>query len=171
MTDRISLQEFADRIVAAEYRQPLKTLAEALAVHGWLEVDRPTCCRQPVKITNMLGATYMVECERCSRFIVDVSGPSFEGSAVRFIDSEKIDIDTDYRWIAGRQPHVEPVFIEPIARRYEARQFPTVTTPGAPPFGVFDTLTQTFVALESVETIGLAEERARAINHAYERTL
>jgi hypothetical protein len=104
MSAKISLQQFADELVAPEYRQPLKTLAEALAAVCWDEVDRPTCCGAEVEINSFLGAPYFAQCKTCRRFIVDVTGPQFGNSWVTLPDEKKIDgLDTESRWIAGWQ--------------------------------------------------------------------
>lgn len=101
---KISAQEFADSIVAPEYRQPLKTLAECLDINGWEHVDRPTCCGSEIEIRSMIGAAYFAECPRCGKFAVEVTGPSFGNSSVAFIDPEKVDVDTDKLWITGQRP-------------------------------------------------------------------
>jgi hypothetical protein len=100
-----SLQEYADVAVAPEYRQPLKTLEEALAVHGWPLVDKPPCCGAETEVRGFLGSTYVAECRTCGRFVADVSMPmpSERGSAMILLDPEKVDLDTERRWIAGRR--------------------------------------------------------------------
>lgn len=104
----LTLQEYADSIVAAEYRQPLKTIHEALAVHGWdadpfPEDYKPVCCGAPVQCQSFLGDTYMARCKSCKKFVLDVTGPSFGNSWVSMPDSKKVDLETDMdrRWIAG----------------------------------------------------------------------
>src|SRR5580698_4076681 len=81
----LTLQEYADSIVAEGYRQPLKTIHEALAVHGW-DVDpfpedyKPICCGHEVECRSFLGDAYMARCKTCGKFVLDVTGPSFGNS-------------------------------------------------------------------------------------------
>ena len=102
----LTLQEYADQILTEEYRQPLKTIHEALKVHGW-DVDpfpedyHPLCCGEPIDIKAFLGDPYHGECKKCGKFIHAMDGPSFGNSWVSTIDSEKVDITTESRWIAG----------------------------------------------------------------------
>ena len=103
MSDKISLQAFADSVLAAEYRQPLKSLRGALYAHGWHH-GFPDCCGQRVESQSMFGDAYYAECKCCGRFIADISGPHFSGGAVSFLDSDKVDLDTQVRWIVGRSP-------------------------------------------------------------------
>ena len=108
MKSKISLQEYADNILAQEYRQPLKTLQEAMAENGWDEVDNQICCGRPIDIHSMIGFSYFAQCVVCGKFISDISSPKFSetGSSVRFIDQDKFADDTDWNrtWIAGKQP-------------------------------------------------------------------
>lgn len=106
----MTLQEYADQAVAEPYRQPLKTIHEALAVHGWdvnpfPENYKPTCCGAEVIIRSFLGDPYFVKCESCKKFIVDITGPQFGNSWVNLPDGQKIDLETDieHRWIAGEE--------------------------------------------------------------------
>jgi hypothetical protein len=101
----ISLQEFADESLALEYRQPLKTLEEACDVHGWAHIDKPICCGKEVEIQSCIGHAYFAQCQTCKKFILDVTGPKFSetGSAVQFLDADKVQIDTDKRWAAGTE--------------------------------------------------------------------
>ncbi len=106
----LTLQEYADQIVPEPYKQPLKTLDEALRVHGW---DRdpmpddycPECCGKPVEIVSFLGGPYQAACKVCGRFVIDVTGPQFGNSYVSVVDSKKVDLETDFghRWIAGKK--------------------------------------------------------------------
>jgi hypothetical protein len=99
---KISIQEFADSIVAPEYRQPVKTIDDCLDAHGWERVDFPECCGTPVEIRSFIGSAYFAQCDRCKKFIVDVTGPTFGNSWVNLPDHEKIDMDDDSkRWICG----------------------------------------------------------------------
>ena len=108
MTIKISLQDYADSIVDQEYRQPLKTLQEAMLENGWELVDKPTCCGEQINIRSMMGLPYFAQCAVCGKFISDISSPKFSetGSAVSFIDQDKFADDTDWNrtWIAGKQP-------------------------------------------------------------------
>lgn len=104
----MTLQEYADATVIEQYRQPLKTIREALAVNGW-DADpfpdnyKPTCCGTEVEVNSFIGSAYRAECAKCGKFIFDVTGPSFGNSWVSVCDSNKVDMETDYdkRWIAG----------------------------------------------------------------------
>jgi hypothetical protein len=112
----MTLQEYADQSVAEQYRQPLKTIHEALSIHGWdanpfPEDYKPVCCGSEVSIRSFLGGPYFVQCESCKRFLVDVTGPSFGNSWISLPDGDKIDLETDveHRWIAGQElPATEP---------------------------------------------------------------
>lgn len=102
---RIPLQQFADKLVAPEFRQRLKTLAEALAANEWAEVERPVCCGSEIEVRSFLGAAYFAQCAACRKFILDVTGPHFGNTFVTLPDKEKIDgLDAEARWIAGREP-------------------------------------------------------------------
>jgi len=107
MSDTRTLQQFADAIVAPAYRQPLKTVREAVAANGWEFQDKPVCCGQPITTRAMFGDAYFGQCDICRLFIVDVTGPSFSetGSSVSFIDRDKFPEDTDWArcWIAGKE--------------------------------------------------------------------
>lgn len=110
MTDETrmkTLQEWADGIVAQAYRQPLKTVREAVAANGWEFADKPVCCGTPTTSRGLFGDTYFAQCESCGKFIVDVTGPMFSesGSSVSFIETEKFPADTDWArsWIAGKE--------------------------------------------------------------------
>lgn len=106
LISKISLQEYADSVVNQEYRQPLKTLQEAISENGW-EAANPVCCGNQININSMIGFAYFAQCRVCGRFIADVAGPSFSetGSSVRFIDQDKFTDDTDWTrtWIAGTE--------------------------------------------------------------------
>ncbi len=104
---KISAQEFADSVVSPEFRQPLKTLAECLDIHGWPHEDFPVCCGQKVDVRSMFGDAYFAQCKVCGKFAVDVTGPSFGNSFVAFIDPKKVDIETPRLWIAGIQHDVK----------------------------------------------------------------
>ncbi len=102
-----SLQEWADARVAPKYRQPLKTVREAVAANGWEFADKPICCGQSITTRSMFGDTHFGQCETCRLFIVDVTGPQFSetGSSVFFIDTDKFPADTDWTrsWINGKE--------------------------------------------------------------------
>lgn len=97
---KVSLQEYSDDVVAAQYRQPLLTVEDALAIHGWT-LDPPWCCGMPVEVRSFLGGAYHAECEVCGQFVHDVTGPSFGNSWINLIDTDRIDCNTPARWIAG----------------------------------------------------------------------
>ena len=120
----LTLQEYADQILDESYKQPLKTIHEALAVHGW-DVDpfpedyKPTCCGDTVDIRRFLGGPYLVQCKKCKRFVLDVTGPEFGNSWVSFPDSQKVDMETDYerRWVASTPaPDTEPAMTEQLSQ-------------------------------------------------------
>lgn len=98
-----TLQEYADDIVAPEFRQPLKTLEEACKANGWEYVDSPKCCGKPIVVHSFLGP-YFATCEECGRFARDVSAPQFGNGCAFCVDSDKVDVDTDVRWISGIAP-------------------------------------------------------------------
>lgn len=107
-----TLQEYADASVQERYRQPLKTIEEALAVHGWgvepLPDDYlPICCGSRVECRSFIGCTYQAQCKTCGKFVADVTGPSFGSSSVNFVDSKKVDVETEKRWIAGIESRAE----------------------------------------------------------------
>lgn len=104
----LTLQEYADATVAEQYRQPLKTIEEALSVHGWLDGPmpdefRPVCCEEKTECKSFLGGAYLAVCKKCGNFVYDITAPTFGNSYVTFPDGEKIDLETDieHRWIAG----------------------------------------------------------------------
>jgi hypothetical protein len=103
---KITLQEYADKVVAGEYRQPLKTVQEAVAAAGWEWADKPVCCGTQIEVRSFIGSAYMGECMACGRFIVDVSGPTFGNSWVNFPDSTKIELSVEQRWIAGQRTKI-----------------------------------------------------------------
>jgi hypothetical protein len=111
-TDTQSLQEFADAVVAPEFRQPLKTVREACAAVGWEFQDHPVCCGAEIDTRSMFGDAYVGECKTCGRFIADVTGPQFSqsGSSVSFIDRDQFPADTDWgtSWIAGQRAAERP---------------------------------------------------------------
>lgn len=104
MTARIDLQSYADKVLDPAYRQPLKSLEDALSALDWPNEDRPKCCGQDVSIRSFLGGAYFAQCECCKKFIADIAGPTFGNSWVNFLDGEKVDIDTPVRWICGTEP-------------------------------------------------------------------
>lgn len=89
---KASVQELADALVAPEYRQPVKTLAEALNANGWQYVDRPICCGAEIEISSFIGSPYFAECKTCGKFIVDVTGPRFGNGHVNLPDDEKVNL-------------------------------------------------------------------------------
>lgn len=107
----MTLQEYADASLPEGMRQPLKTLREALDVHGWdknpLPDDyRPVCCGKEVDCESFfLSGTYLAYCATCGNFVFDVTGPTWGNSYVSYPDSEKVDLETDMerRWIAARR--------------------------------------------------------------------
>lgn len=104
----MTLQEYADARVSEEYRQTLKTIEEALHVHGWLDGPmpdefKPVCCEEETECESFLGGAYLAICKKCGKFVFDVTGPTFGNSWVSYPDSKKVDLETDieHRWIAG----------------------------------------------------------------------
>lgn len=57
-----SLQVYADKVTHPDFKQPLKTIEEALETMGWENVECPDCCGNPVEIRSMIGSAYYVEC-------------------------------------------------------------------------------------------------------------
>lgn len=102
------VQELADARLAPEYRQPVKTLEEALTAIGWQTgVDVPECCGHPVKISAFIGTPYSAICEKCDRFLFDVTGPEFGNSYVSLPDGNEYDLDTPCRWVSGQRANAE----------------------------------------------------------------
>jgi len=103
---KISIREYAEKVLPIEWRMPLMTVQEACSRVGWEFDDKPNCCGAPVHIDSFFGDAYQAYCETCGRFIHDVLAPSFGNSWVNVIDTEKIDVETGYerRWIAGQKP-------------------------------------------------------------------
>jgi hypothetical protein len=104
----LTLQEYADSTIPEEYRQPLKTIHEALSIHGWecnpMPDDyKPVCCGKEVECRSFLGGAYLAHCRDCGRFVLDITGPSFGNAYVSFPDGEQVDLETDieHRWIAA----------------------------------------------------------------------
>lgn len=101
-----TIQEWADAVVAAEYRQPLKTAEEACAAIGWEFANHPVCCGKEAVRAPWIMGTYHVECETCGKFIRDITGPQFISSgAARVFSSDGFPKDTDWSrtWIAGQR--------------------------------------------------------------------
>lgn len=104
MPSKISLQQFATELVAPEFRQPLKTSEEALAALNWPLVDFPECCGAKVRVQSFIGSAYYAECEKCHKFMWNVTGPRFGNSWVSTPDPNLIDMNTEHRWITGVAP-------------------------------------------------------------------
>jgi hypothetical protein len=101
---KITLQQYADEALSPEYRQPLKTADDVADHHGWGDPASPQCCGAKVGIRTIIGDPYYAECGVCHKFAATADGPSFGNASVRFIDTDKVDIDTDRRWIVGIAP-------------------------------------------------------------------
>lgn len=107
--DFLTLQEFADARVAPEYRQPLKTAAEAMRALEWPEADFPECCGQPVKVTGFLGCADLGECVVCGKFMANAFGPEFGNAWVSLPNLDGMEGDPDRCWITGvRKPEFRP---------------------------------------------------------------
>jgi hypothetical protein len=91
VSGKVSIADYAAKIVAPEYQMPLMTVSEACEKVGWTFQDKPECCGAPIEIRSIFGDAYHGYCETCRRFIQDVLGPRFGNSWVQFIDTEKID--------------------------------------------------------------------------------
>lgn len=98
---KVSLQAHADETLAEKYRQLLKTAAQVIDANGWGDPDAPQCCGTPVAVKALIGDPYYAECETCGKFAVTADAPRFGKASVQFLDPEKIDLDTDARWIVG----------------------------------------------------------------------
>lgn len=97
-----SLQSLADARLAPEWRQTVKTYDDAASALGWdAALDVPICCGRPVEVTAMLGSAYKATCPACDRFVFDITGPEFTGSAVAFVDADKFDVEDRARWVCG----------------------------------------------------------------------
>lgn len=101
MSEKISLQEYSDRVCAAEYRQPLMSLSAACARHGWEQCRNPTCCGKPLELEGLIGMSYAA-CNTCGKFIADMSAPQMRNGYAQCVDHDKVDTRTPVRWIAGR---------------------------------------------------------------------
>ena len=102
--EKITLQKFANSILSPEWQMPLMTAQDACLKVGWKFQDRPECCGIPVEICGFIGCAYECHCKTCRRFIFDVTGPEFGNSWVNIPDSDKVDMETEERWIAGVYP-------------------------------------------------------------------
>jgi len=98
--DKIRAQQVADERWP-QWKQPLKTVHEAMAVHGWPQTDKPDCCGEPIYIESFIGVPYLGGCKKCGKFVVSVDAPEWGNSWVAPIDPEKVDLDTDKLWIAA----------------------------------------------------------------------
>ena len=103
---KISLQEYADQVVAPEFRQTLKSSEEVAELQGWGEPGSPTCCGNPVDVQSSIGCPYHAECKTCGKFAHAMDGPSFSesGSSVTFLDGDKVELATNGVWIIGVRP-------------------------------------------------------------------
>lgn len=99
--NKISLQQYADEVVGERWKQPLKSLADALTANGWELVDRPKCCGAEVHIDSFLGSPYYADCKACGKFVLDVRAPKFGDGCVRLLDDDKVDLDSQACWIVG----------------------------------------------------------------------
>ena len=110
---KIPLQEYADKIIAGPFAQQLKTIHDALGVHGWDVVEfgdgyTPSCCGTPVDVQSFLGYAYHAECSICGNFSHDMTGPRFGNGHVNLIDTDKVDCTTENTWIAGTRSKGTP---------------------------------------------------------------
>lgn len=101
-----TLQEFADEVLAPEFRQELKSSEEVVELQGWGSPAEPICCGKPVPTKSFLGCPYHAECETCGKFAHAMDGPSFSesGSSCTFLDGEKVELATNGVWIIGVRP-------------------------------------------------------------------
>lgn len=106
---RMTLQEYADSVLAEEFRQPLKSFEDACASLGWPSDRPPVCCHAAVEVLQWNGDFYKLLCERCGKFIADVLGPSVVDDQICMPDHSKIseDVDWSIRWIAGISARIE----------------------------------------------------------------
>lgn len=105
---KISLQEYADKTLDAQWHMPLMTVEEACTKIGWTFENSPKCCGFPVEISSFIGSAYQAVCLECGRFIRDITGPSFGNAWVNLVDPEKVDLETDFqrRWVSGIKPEL-----------------------------------------------------------------
>lgn len=72
--------------------------------------DRPeakvSCCGSPVEIQSWLGGAVAAKCETCGAAIADVTGPVYRNGSVSFMDSDKVDMETELRWVVIEKPGV-----------------------------------------------------------------
>ena len=65
--------------------------------------DRPeakvSCCGTPVEIQSWLGDAVAAHCKTCGAAIADVTGPVWSGGGVSFVDPDKINVETEARWV------------------------------------------------------------------------
>jgi hypothetical protein len=96
MSDKISLQEFADDILDPEDRQQLKTPQEVADANGWTTEAETMCCGARVLVSSILDFAYYVRCATCGKFASTVAG-----EYTPFLDGERIDLNTESRWYTG----------------------------------------------------------------------
>ena len=100
---KVSIAEYAAKVLPPEFQMPLMSIEGACAKVGWEFEDRPKCCGSEVTVADFIGEAYQALCNTCGRFVFSVTAPRFGNSWVNVLDSEKVDLETDYeiRWIAG----------------------------------------------------------------------
>jgi hypothetical protein len=100
---QITLQAYADEAIAAKYRQTLKTGEQVASLQGWGDPAAPTCCGNALSVQTCIGNPYFAKCETCGKWAASLDGPSFSesGSSASFLDTDKVDLDTEATWIIG----------------------------------------------------------------------
>ena len=98
------LSELMELRVAPEFRGELIDFEEALKQNGWSEGESSTCCGQKLKIDNFIGSTVYAECEKCKKWMLDITGPDYSNGAVMLVDHAKYDTSDPKRFIVGIRP-------------------------------------------------------------------
>lgn len=98
---KISLQQYVDKVVADEFRQTLKTPDEVVAVLGWGSVESPTCCGTDVTTLAFISSLYFAECKACGKWASAADAPNFVSNSAQFVDHEKVNLETEARWLVG----------------------------------------------------------------------
>lgn len=57
------------------------------------------CCGAPVTVSSFLGGAHYARCETCGAAIADVTGPQYGNGSMSFMDSDKVDMETEKRWV------------------------------------------------------------------------
>lgn len=98
-----TLQQWFDEVATGEYKGlVLLTPQEASAKLGWAWIaddKNPECCGQPVRVSSLIGAPYHAECEKCKKWIHDVSVQ--QGNSWMAFLPEHVNDNTEARWVTS----------------------------------------------------------------------